>query len=559
MENKSLLNPAMGVIFLGVSSLATAATPPDAGQTLQQLQSAPPPAGPAKPAPALINEATPTEPRQGESVDRIHVSHLVFRGNTAFTSEQLSRIAHIANADVSLQDLRAAAHRVSQFYRDQGYLVARAYLPAQDITGGAVTIAVLEGRLDRITVHNQSDVADNRVSNVVGNQMPTRAPVNTAGANRSLLLLQQTPGIGSVQGSLHPGADVGTTAMTVDVTKAPLVSGNVAVDNYGSSFTGKNRLSGNLVVSNMLSSADQLTFQGIVTDRDWLDSGRIAWDFPVAYDGARLGAAVSHTGYELGKQFTALDVHGSARTTALYGSYPLVLTPTAQVNGNVSVEWRDLVDTTGTLAFSDRKAVMATVLTLSGNFADTALGTPASNDWKLAGTFGDLDLRTQSVAALDAVSARTEGHYQKLVIRLSREQTLIDNLSVYVAGMAQRADNNLDSSEQFFLGGPNGIRAYPVGEAPGDEGWQGTLEFRYRVARPVQLIAFHDVGMIETNHAPYINQTNGRHLSGSGVGLNGNWSSYTLKTGLAWRGGSDAPTSDGDKRPRLWLQAGYSF
>ena len=93
MENKSLLNLAMGVIFLGVSSLASAATPPDAGQTLQQLQSAPSPAGPAKPAPALINEATSTEPRQGESVDRIHVSRLVFRGNTVFTSEQLSRIA----------------------------------------------------------------------------------------------------------------------------------------------------------------------------------------------------------------------------------------------------------------------------------------------------------------------------------------------------------------------------------------------------------------------------------------------------------------------------------
>ncbi|HET8729876.1 MAG TPA: POTRA domain-containing protein [Moraxellaceae bacterium] len=559
MENNSLLKPAMAVFFLGVSSLATAATPPDAGQTLQQLQSAPPPAAPAKPAPVLINGSTTAEPHQAETVEKIHVNHVVFRGNTAFSSEQLSRIAHVESADVSIQDLRAAAHRVSQFYRDQGFLVARAYLPAQDIVGGVVTIAVLEGKLDRIEVNNASDVSSERVRRVVASQMPGQAPVNTAGANRALLLLQQTPGIGAVQGSLHPGAEVGTTAMTVDVKSAPLVSGNIAADNYGSSFTGKNRLSGNLVVSNMLSRADQLTFQGIVTDRDALDSGRIAWDFPVAYDGIRVGAAVSHTGYEVGKQFTALDTHGSARTTALYGNYPMVLTPTAQVNGNVSVEWRDLVDTTGALSFSDRKAIMATVLTLSGNFVDTALGQPASSDWKVAGTFGDLDLRTLSVAALDAVSAHAEGHYQKLVIRLNREQTLIGNLSFYAAGTAQRADNNLDSSEQFFLGGPNGIRAYPVGEAPGDEGWQGTLEFRYRVARPVQLLVFHDLGMVEANHSPYINQANGRHLSGSGFGLNGNWSSYSVKTGLAWRGGSDAPTSDGDKRPRFWLQAGYSF
>lgn len=559
MDYTTLLKTTLGILIFGTASLTMAATPPDAGQTLQQMQSVPPPATPEKPAPTLTNEIPATEAQPAGRGETVHVTHLMFRGNTAFDSEVLSRVAHIENADVTLQDMRSATHRISQYYRQHGYLVARAYVPPQDITGGVITIVILEGKLGGLTLHNRSDVDDSRVRKIVAGQMPTNAPVNSAGTNRALLLLQKTPGISDVQGSLQPGPDVGTTALTVVTKAAPVVSGNVAADNYGSSFTGKNRLSGNLIFSNLTSEADQLSLQGILTDHDGLDNGRIAWDFPVRWNGMRLGVAWSHTRYELGKQFAALDAHGTASISSLYATYPLVLTPTTQVNGNVSMEWRELNDTTGALAFDDRKAVTATVLTLSGNFADTALVMPATNEWKVAATFGDLDLHTPSVAAMDAITAHTAGHYQKAVVRVSREQSLIGNLAVYVSGVAQRSDGNLDSSEQFFLGGPNGIRAYPIGEAPGDQGWQGTLELRYGFLRRYQVVGFHDLGMIEANHTPYINQQNGRHLSGSGVGLNGNWTSFSFKTALAWRGGKDAPTSDTDKRPRFWLQGAYAF
>ena len=38
---------------------------------------------------------------------------------------------------------------------------------------------------------------------------------------------------------------------------------------------------------------------------------------------------------------------------------------------------------------------------------------------------------------------------------------------------------NLDSSEQFSLGGPYGVRAYANGSSSGDSGWQASLELRY--------------------------------------------------------------------------------
>jgi hemolysin activation/secretion protein len=58
----------------------------------------------------------------------------------------LARTGFQAGSELTVADLRAMAARVAEFYRGKGYAAARAWLPAQDILGGNVTIAVEEGR-----------------------------------------------------------------------------------------------------------------------------------------------------------------------------------------------------------------------------------------------------------------------------------------------------------------------------------------------------------------------------------------------------------------------------
>ena len=58
------------------------------------------------------------------------------------------------------------------------------------------------------------------------------------------------------------------------------------------------------------------------------------------------------------------------------------------------------------------------------------------------------------------------------------------------------------------LGGPNAIRAYPVGEGSGDEGWIFNGEARYNlpsfstVPGQVQFISFVDTGYSRINAVP---------------------------------------------------------
>ena len=88
----------------------------------------------------------------------------------------------------------------------------------------------------------------------------------------------------------------------------------------------------------------------------------------------------------------------------------------------------------------------------------------------------------------------------------------------------RRASKNLDSAEKISLGGPFGVRAYPVGEAAGDDGYLATIELRYDVRQnmlpgSLSLSVFYDTGTVSINHDPYAAGDNNRRLSGAGLGV----------------------------------------
>ena len=63
---------------------------------------------------------------------------------------------------------------------------------------------------------------------------------------------------------------------------------------------------------------------------------------------------------------------------------------------------------------------------------------------------------------------------------------------------SQLASKDLDGSEQFSLGGADGIRAYPQGEASGSSGYQATAELRYATSiANLSLATFYHWGEVE--------------------------------------------------------------
>ena len=144
---------------------------------------------------------------------------------------------------------------------------------------------------------------------------------------------------------------------------------------------------------------------------------------------------------------------------------------------------------------SDKKA---NVVTLGANAESrNFLGGGALNNFALAVSFGRLNLDGLAAdRAADDASARTHGSYTKTAYSAARLQKLGEATSLYAAFSGQAASKNLDSSEKFILGGPFGVRAYPTGEAVGDEGLLLNLELRHDVQPGLQLAAFVDHGEV---------------------------------------------------------------
>jgi hemolysin activation/secretion protein len=181
----------------------------------------------------------------------------------------------------------------------------------------------------------------------------------------------------------------------------------------------------------------------------------------------------------------------------------------------------------------------------------------------LAWSTGNIDLQTPSEQALDAVTAQSNGHFNKLAFSLARLQHVTDNVSLYGAINGQYAWNNLDVSEKMELGGMYGVRAYPEGETYADQGYVINLEARWQLPKlsaslpgQVQLIGFIDTGRATINKNPWSAEPNKRTLSGAGVGVN--WyetNNFMVRAYYAVKVGDEAATSAPDKSGRFWIQA----
>ena len=191
----------------------------------------------ANPLPALnIQPPTPPAAAPESPADRLKIvlQRLQIDGAEVFPVDDLLRTSgFVAGNAYSLNDLRQMASRIERDYKDQGYPVARAYLPAQNVREGAVRIQVAEGRYGQVLVRNQSQVSANLLSDML-QDLRTGDRVNTPELESALLLLSDLPGV-QVKSGLVPGATAGTSDLMIDVLPTQRVTGSIDADNAGNS------------------------------------------------------------------------------------------------------------------------------------------------------------------------------------------------------------------------------------------------------------------------------------------------------------------------------------
>lgn len=548
--------PLTGLMLAALSVAlhpASAQTLPDAGRLLDNVQ--PPPPLKKSDTDALPAPATRESLRLPADI-RVHVSSLRITGSQVFSAAELEGlVADLIGGDHSLAELEQGAMRITRHYRDAGYLLARAYLPAQEISNGVVVIQVLEGRLGRLVVDNQSSLSDARIGRQVAGITPGQA-LRSDEVERSLLLLSDTPGL-VVRSSLSPGASLGSTDLDIQVKNGKPYDASLSLDNFGNRYTGQARLGGSVSLNSPLGLGDALQMSVLSSGSDLL-YGRLSYQLPINRYATQLGVAYAQMRYRLGEEFSNLDAHGMARISSVYLLHPLIRSRQTNLNLQVNVDHKELSDDIDLTATSTSKMSNSLTVALSGYRSDGVMGggvTQAS----ASVTTGTLRLDAQT-AALDALGSKTQGHYLKSNFQLGRLQRLATQWTLLAQLNAQYAADNLTSTEKMSLGGVYGVRAYPQGEAPADDAWLVNLELRYDFVPQWQALLFYDAAQGRLNHHPgAADGDNHRSLSGLGTGLR--WTGpqgLSLQASVAWRTGA-APVSDKDKLPRAWLQLAKRF
>lgn len=553
------LSLSVSQMLLGLGQVVWAQQLPSAGNQLLQI--------PAPPTPQTRNPELRVDPDRratpvsGDSAT-VEVKGIQFQGALALSEAELIQASgFVPGRSYTLDGLRALASAASAHYRSQGYFLAQAYLPAQDVTDGLVRFTVVEGQYGKIALRNRSGLSDAVADRLLDGLRGSQA-VSQAALERRLLVLSDLPGV-QVKSVLTPGSAFGTTDLLVDIQPGQAVSGSVEADNQGNSYTGTNRIGASVSLHEPTGHGDVATAR-VLTSGEGLSYGRVSYQALVGW--VNVGVAYTHLLYRLGGDFAATQSSGSARIASLSAAYPLIRSRTHNLSAQWSLDNKTFSDRSdaGSPSGSD-KGAQVHAIGLKGDFRDAA----GSGGYALTWNHGSISLHDPVALLIDNATVQSQGGFDKLTYAWNRQLSLAAETDLAVGVNGQWASRNLDASEKFSLGGPGGVRAYPSGEATGDEGVLLTLETR--TAAPFlgsylpgqwQWIAFVDAGVTRLNKNPWDNlaPTNHRTLTGAGFGLvyagTGNW---MLRAHYAFKLGSEAATSAADAPGRFWLQMNKTF
>lgn len=564
------------VVFMTVLVLACAAsaqTPPSAGSLLRQQELAAPQKPVQLPGAAEKELVRPPVPEINGAT--VLVKSVRFTGveGLATPAELQSLVQSSVGQTIGYAQLQQLADRVTDFLKAKGWFLARAYLPQQDLTNGALEIALLSARLDGGLAGVELSkpgvrLNEQHIRGILANSLQDAQTlgINSAGLERALLTLKDIPGI-NAQAALDRGKVPDTSRLQIAVTEGPLLLPSASLDNTGNRYTGTTRANGQIRFMDPYGAGDTFTLSAGASQG--MAQGAFNYSVPFGARGWSFSANASTLRYELGSDLTANALTGTAKTLGTSVSYPMVLGNLLNLRATLAADYKALNDLGNGLSLRDKRLLNWSA-SLTGDSQD-GLGGGAVNTFGFTLVRGQLDLgNNANDLDFDSKTARTHGSFSKINYTFSRLQKLPGAFSLLASLNGQITNGNLDSAEKFMLGGSGGVRAYPGGEASGDSGWTASLELRYDMPAPtalgnLQWLAFVDTGGITINKNVWAPTAipNSYGLTGAGLGLSLSRSgSYNVRALWAQTVGSNPAGNNSDglaDKSRFLLVSSFYF
>ncbi|MBD2100199.1 ShlB/FhaC/HecB family hemolysin secretion/activation protein [Leptolyngbya sp. FACHB-261] len=471
----------------------------------------PPPPEPLPPPAELLplQPGAPelSEPPSGPVPERIVVREIRVVGSTVFSAEQLAAItAPFTNRPIAFSELLQARSAITQFYIDQGYITSGAYIPAEQmIRDGVVTIQVIEGSVESITVSGTTRLNPNYVRSRLA--LAAKAPLNRNRLLEALQVLQLDPLIANLSAELSASTRPGNNLLEVRVSEADSFNTQFGVDNGRSPSVGTLRGRVQFDEGNLLGLGDRISAAYTLTEGS--DAVDVSYTLPLSPRNTTFSLRYSHGDNDVIEEpFNALGIISRFDVYEFSLRHPILQTPTEEV----------------ALGITASRQETATEVSLNdiGPFpispgADEKGRTRVSalrffQEWTQRSSRYVLAFRSQFSLGLDVLDAtirpdppdsrffswRGQGQW----VRLLAPDTLL-----LLRGDLQFAGRTLVPLEQFGLGGQDSVRGYRQDELLTDNGLFASAEVRLPVLRVPEI-----EGLLQV--APFVDVGTGWNLSG---------------------------------------------
>ena len=165
------------------------------------------------------------------------LQQVIWNPSEILTKDQIQAVtASYIGKQVTLKDLREMADKITNIYRDKGYMTCGAVLPPQRIHDGVVEVRLIEGKTGKVNLTGNRYTKTGYIMNRI-NLKPGEI-ANTEKLNRDLRWFQGTNDV-QLRVVMKPGAEEGTTDYDIMAFEPQNQSVTLYTDNDGYESSGR--------------------------------------------------------------------------------------------------------------------------------------------------------------------------------------------------------------------------------------------------------------------------------------------------------------------------------
>jgi hemolysin activation/secretion protein len=372
---------------------------------------------------------------------------------------------------ITLGMIETIADKITRYYRERGFILAKAYIPEQQVRDGVVSLTLLLGELGEVSVSNNKLYKDKRIR-AAFNPFVGK-PVLSSQIEEALFLVNDFPGL-NVQGFFESGKQVGDTKLNVNARSEKRYDVNLRLDNHGSEQTGEYRLYAEGFLHNPLGLADQLRIAGLYAMKPSNTLyGQVRYGLNIFSPRFRLEAGASNNEFVLGpgnsESVDTLQIEGETFLQDVTATYKLKRS--RKKNYSISLSQEEIASkirlgifpSAGDIGLDDE--VKNTHLSFNFDVLQEAQKILHQGSLKI--TTGEFLLGAE--AGQDESYWSVSGDYTFLTFW---QPPFMENSTRIIArSQMQVSGSALSSISQFSLGGPTQARGFPVSQFSGDDGF----------------------------------------------------------------------------------------